>query len=97
MHSDGLVLGLTCVNCGGVVQRGTGRGIGYGTEITLSAPGQAGVTRGIATATFSVARPGVTMGPAMLLCDGCMGAAVRAVCESLLSDMDAMKKDRVVS
>ena len=91
------VLGLTCVNCGGVVQRDIGRGIGYATEVSLCAPGHVGETRGIASATFAVARAGVTMGPAMLLCDGCMGAAVKAVCESVLSDMAAMIRDGVVS
>lgn len=90
-----MIIGLSCVNCGGVVQRASGRGLGYGTEIRLSAPNQMGETVGIAAATFSVSRVSAQPEP-MLLCDGCMGAAVKAVCESILSDMDAMAKDGVV-
>ena len=86
------VIGLTCVNCGREVTRPEGRGLLYGVPIALSTPMQAGATHGVATMQFAVMRPGDdARAPGMLLCDGCMGAAVRGVCEGILSDMGVMR------
>mgnify|MGYP001613117711 CR=1 FL=1 len=85
------VIGLTCVNCGFVVGRPDARTIAYATDVMLEAPNQAGTVQALGTATFSVHRLGARDDSLMLLCDGCMGAAVRAVCQSLLADMEAMR------
>jgi len=86
-----LMIGLSCANCGMETKRPEARELIYGTEVALTSPTQAGQTRGIASFRFAVMRPiGPEQSSAMLLCDGCMGAALKAVCLSILSDMEAM-------
>ena len=86
------VIGLTCVNCGREVTRPDARGLAYATAISLTSPAHVGETAGVATVQFAVMRPGDdARAPGMLLCDGCMGAAVRGVCKGILSDMGVMR------
>jgi hypothetical protein len=80
-----VIIGKSCANCGVEIPRPDAVLV-YGTQIGLEAPNQAGVTPGIATLTFQVFRPDQTK-TAMLLCDGCTGAALKAVCEGILADM----------
>jgi hypothetical protein len=86
-----LIVGLSCANCGLPVPTADRRQLGYATEVALEAPNQVGLTKGIASAVFSVSRQvDRNTRVDMLLCDGCMGAVVKAVCQSVLTDMETM-------
>ena len=87
------IVGLSCANCGQETATPEARELIYGTDIALESPNQPGERRGVATFRFAVMRPGGEIGPAsaLLLCDGCMGAALKAVCQSILSDMESMR------
>lgn len=60
----------------------------YGTEVGLETADRPGVVRGVATISFVVYRADAREKVPMLLCDGCTGAALKAVCESVLQDME---------
>jgi hypothetical protein len=85
------IIGLSCANCGKETTRPEARELAYAVQVSLECPGQAGQTVGVASFRFAVMRPtGPDQSSAMLLCDGCMGAALKAVCEGILSDMEAL-------
>lgn len=80
------IIGHSCANCGQVVQRNPdAKGIAYATSFELEGGMQTGRVPGIVTLQAGVFR---TEGEPMMLCDGCMGAVLKAVCESILKDME---------
>jgi len=86
------IIGLSCANCGQEVSRADARELAYASAVALESPDRPGLCRGIATFRFAVMRP---LGPdescGMLLCDGCMGAALKATCQAVLDDMEVMR------
>lgn len=85
------MVGLSCANCGIEVTHPEARELVYGNALHLETVPTGAMTEGIATLRFAVMRPiGPAKSAAMLLCDGCMGAALQAVCRSILADMEAL-------
>jgi hypothetical protein len=80
------IIGHSCANCGQIVQRNPdAKGIAYATSFELEGGTQPGRVPGIVTLQVGVFR---SEGEPMLLCDGCMGAVLKATCESILKDME---------
>lgn len=90
------IIGFSCGNCGKEVNRPRALSLRYACAVGLEAPNQPGVTETLASFSFTVFRATGDKSP-MLLCDGCMGAALKAVCESILSDMKEMSREDAVS